>query len=42
MDNRACYLNPFDSERVNESQKLLKYAEKYFYPTFSSFWGKLS
>ena len=26
----------------NESQKLLKSAVKYFYPTFSSFWANLS
>ena len=32
----------FASERVNESQKLLQYAKKNFYPTFSSFWAKLS
>ena len=25
----------------NESQKLLKSAEKYFCPTFSSFWANL-
>ena len=42
MDNRACFLKPFGSERVNESQKLLKSEEKYFYPTFSSFWAQLS
>ena len=42
MNNRACFWKPFGSERVNESQKLLKSAEKYFYPTFSSFWAKLS
>ena len=35
MDNRACFLKPFGSERVNDSQKLLKSAEKYFYRTFS-------
>ena len=28
---------PIASQRVNESQKLLQYAEKNFYPTFSSF-----
>ena len=33
---------PIASERVNESQKLVQYAEKNFYPTFSSFWAKLS
>ena len=27
---------------VNESQKLVQYAEKNFYATFSSFWAKLS
>ena len=42
MHNRACFWKPFGSERVNESQKLLQYAEKNFYPTFSSFWAKLS
>ena len=36
------FWKPFGSERVNESQKLLKSAEKYFYLTFSSFWAKLS
>ena len=34
--------NLFGSHRVNESQKLLKSAEKHFYPTLSSFWAKLS
>ena len=29
-------------ERVNESQKLLKSAKKYYYPNFSSLWTKLS
>ena len=42
MHNRACFWKPFGSERVNKSQKLLKSAEKYFYPTFSSFWAKFS
>ena len=42
MHTRACFWKPFDSERVNESQKLLKSTENYFYPTFSSFWAKLS
>ena len=42
MHNRACFWKPFGSERVNESQKLLKSAEKYLYPTFSSFLGTLS
>ena len=32
----------FGSDRVNESLKLLKSAEKYHYPAFSSFWAKLS
>ena len=36
-DNRAYFQKPLGSERVKESQKLLKSAEKYFYPTFSSF-----
>ena len=37
-----CFWKRFGGERVNEYQKLLKSAEKYFYPTFSSFWAKLS
>ena len=42
MHNRACFWKAHYSERVNESRKLLQYAEKNFYPTFSSFWAKLS
>ena len=42
MHKRACLLKPFGSERVNESQKLLTSAEKYCYPSFSSFPAKLS
>ena len=42
MHDKASFLKPFGSERVNYSQKLLKSAEKYFYTTFSSFWAKLS
>ena len=42
MDNRACFLKPFRSERLDESQKFLKSAEKYFYPIFSSFWAQFS
>ena len=42
MDNRASFLKPFGSERDDKSQKFLKSAEKYFYPTFSSFWVQLS
>ena len=42
MHSKACFWKPFGSESVKESQKLLKSAEKYFYPTFSSFWVKLS
>ena len=29
-------------EYVSKSQKLLKFTEKYFYPTLSSFWVNLS
>ena len=36
------FLKPFRGERDNESQKLLESAEKNCYPTFSSFWAKLS
>ena len=42
MHGKASFWKPFGSEIVNESQKLLKSAEKYFDPTFSSFWTKLS
>ena len=42
MHNNTCFWKLFGSERVNESQKLLQYAEKNFYPTFSPFWAKLS
>ena len=42
MQNKACFWKSFGSERVSESQKLLKSAQNYFYPTFSSFWAKLS
>ena len=42
MHNWSCFWKPFGSESVNESQKLLQYAEKNFYPTFSLFWAKLS
>ena len=42
MHSKASSWKPSGSESVNESQKLLKSAEKYFYPTFSSFWAKLS
>ena len=36
---RSFFWKPFRSQRVNESQKL---KEKQFYPTFSSFWAKMS
>ena len=42
MHNRDCFWKPFGSESVNESQKILLSAEKYFSPTFSLFWAKLS
>ena len=42
MHDKASFLKPFGSERVNYSQKLLKSAEKYFYTIFSSFSAKLS
>ena len=42
MHNRACFWKPFRSDRVSESQKLLKFAEKYFDSSFSSWWAKLS
>ena len=42
MHSIACFWKAYCSQRVNESQKLLQYAEKNFYPTFFSFWAKLS
>ena len=42
MHSKADFWKLFGSESVNESQKLLESAEKYFYPTFSSFLAKLS
>ena len=42
MHNWSCFWKPFGSESVNESQKVLQYAEKNFYPTFSFFCAKLS
>ena len=42
MHNRASFRKAFGSERVNDSQKLLQYPEKNFYPTISSFSAKLS
>ena len=42
MHNKSSLRKPFGSERVNESQKLLQYAKKNFYPTFWSFWAKFS
>ena len=42
MHERSCFRKPFGSERVNESLKVLKSAEKYLYLTFSSFWANLS
>ena len=41
MNNRACFWKLFDSRRVSESKKPLKFAEIYFYHTLSSFWAKL-
>ena len=34
MHKKSCFLKPFGSERVNESQKLVNSPEKYFYPVF--------
>ena len=42
MHNRGSFCRPLGIERVSESQKLLKSAEKYFDSTFSSFCVKLS
>ena len=42
MHNWSCFWKYFGSESVNESEKVLQYAEKNFYPTFSFFSAKLS
>ena len=42
MHERSCFSKPFGSESVNESLKLLKSEEKYFYSTFSLFLGYFS
>ena len=42
MHSKGCFYKRFGSESVNESKKFLESTEKYFYPTFSSFWAKLS
>ena len=42
MHNSSSFWKSFGSECVNESQKLLKSAEKYFDSSFSSLWPKLS
>ena len=42
MQSKGYFWKPFGGESVNESQKLPKSAAKYFYPTFLSFWAKLS
>ena len=36
MYKGSCFAKLFGSDRLNESLKLVKSAEKYFYPTFSS------
>ena len=42
MHKKASFWKPFGRERVNEPEKLVKSAEKYFYPNFSPLWVKLS
>ena len=42
MHKRCCFWKPYGSERANKSLKLLKFAENYFYPTFSSFLANLT
>ena len=39
MNKSSCFWKLYANERVNESLKLLKSAQKYFYYTFSSVWG---
>ena len=38
MHKKASFWKPFGRELAKESQKLLKSAEKYFYPNFSALW----
>ena len=42
MHKRSCFWKPFGNEDVKNSLKLPKSAWKYFYRTFSSFWGNVS
>ena len=42
MHKKSCFWKLFDNTRVNECQKLLKSAGKYFYSTFSSVLANLS
>ena len=42
MQKRGSFWKPFRSERISQSQKLLKSAKKDFYANFSSFWTKLN
>ena len=42
MHERPSFWKHFSSERIDQSLKLLKSAEKYLYPTLSSFWANLS
>ena len=42
LQKSSCFWKSFGSESLNDSLKLLKFAEKSFYPTFSSFWVNLT
>ena len=42
IDKKSCFWKPFCSERVNESQIVLKSAENCFYQGFASLWEKVT
>ena len=42
MWQRPCFGTPFWNQRFNGSLRLLKSAQKHFYPIVSSLWDKLS
>ena len=42
MHKMCCFWKSIGSQHVNESLKLVQSTEKHIYPTFSSFWAKLS
>ena len=39
---QGLFLKPFRSEPIKDTKKLVRSAEKNFYPTFSTFWAKVN